>query len=501
MATAFKTQFDEAQPFTGWTAPDMSVLRQGITAPKFPETLLGDLAPIVRDLAASAGSPVDFVAVSLLSMAASVIGSKRRLRPYPESEWAEPAALWIGLVCPPSLGKSPAIRPFSKILSRLQGEYLIDYEEVRRSWQTEVERAKAEQKAWQDSVAEAAKSGDPSPLMPPAAVEPKEPVARRFFCNDTTPEALAKILTGNRQGVAVIADELATFFASFERYNGDSRGFWLAAYNGDPYTIDRKTNPEPIHLPFLGVSVLGGIQPSKLASALKGPNDGMPARFLWVWPEAPPYIRPAKAADVSALESAFRALDLIPWGSDERGEVAPITLGLDGYASAVFEAFDKSIREELRDASDTLLMAAVGKMPGMAARLALIVEYLNWAARGAAEPREVTGATMEAVCAFLSDYARPMAERTYGDAALPESDHRTARLARWLRKARVERFNATHDVLRNRATFGFKSKEEMAESLTALVEAGWIRPDGKRAGDTPGRHSSDYAVNTSICGG
>lgn len=501
MATKFKEQYDEAQTFTGWDRPDMGVLRQGVAPPKFPETLLGDLAPLVRDLADSAGSPVDFVAMSLLSMAASVIGSKRRLRPYKQNEWAEPAALWIGLVCPPSLGKSPAIRPFSKILSRLQSEYLTDYEETRRSWQTDVERAKAEHKAWQDQVSEAAKNGGKSPLLPASAVEPKEPVARRFFCNDTTPEALAKILSGNPQGVAVIADELSAFFASFERYNGDSRGFWLAAWNGDPYTIDRKSSPEPIHLPFLGVSILGGIQPSKLASGLKGPIDGLPARFLWVWPEAPPYVRPANPADPSALESVFRALDTIPWGTDERGELAPILIGLDNLADAVFEAFDRSIREELRGASDTLLMAAIGKMPGLAARLALVVEYVRWAARGGPEPREVSADTMKAVCAFLSDYARPMAERTYGDAALPEADHRTAGLARWLRKARIERFNATHDVLRNRATFGFKAKDELEESLSALVEAGWIRPDGKRAGSTPGRHSSDYAVNPSICGG
>lgn len=501
MATAFQKQYDEAQPFTGWGEPDMGVLRQGVAPPKFPETLLGDLAPLVRDLADSAGSPVDFVAMSLLSMAASVIGSKRRLRPYRQNEWAEPAALWIGLVCPPSLGKSPAIRPFSKILSRLQGEYLTDHEEVWRKWKTDAERAKAEYKAWEDKVAKAAKSGGESPILPASAVEPKEPVARRFFCNDTTPEALAKILSGNPQGVAVIADELSAFFAGFERYNGDSRGFWLAAWNGDPYTIDRKSSPERIHLPFLGVSVLGGIQPSKLASVLKGPIDGLPARFLWIWPEAPPYVRPAKPADPSALESVFRALDSIPWGTDGRGDRAPITLGLDNYADAVFEAFDKSIRNELRDASDTLLMAAVGKMPGLAARLALVVEYVRWAARGGGEPIEVSGDTMEAVCAFLSDYARPMAERTYGDAALPESDHRTMRLARWLKKARPQRFNASGDVLRQRATFGFKSKDELAESLEALVEANWIKPDGKRVGATPGRHSSDYAVNSAICGG
>jgi putative DNA primase/helicase len=409
MATQFQRAYDEAKPHDGWMQLDLSILRQGVSPPKFPESLLGKLGPLVHDFALSAGSPFDFVAMSLLSMSASVIGAKRRVRPYEESDWAEPATLWVGLVCPPSMGKSPAIRPFSKVLGKLQGEYLTDHETILREWRTESERAKAEHKAWQDKVAEATKSGSESPLLPKSAVEPKEPVARRFSCNDTTPEALARILVGNRQGVAIIADELASFFASFDRYSGDSRGFWLAAWNGDPYTIDRKGSPEPIYLPFLGVSVLGGIQPSKLADALKGPNDGLQARFLWVWPDAPPYVRPIRSPDPSALETVFRALDRLPWGSDDKGDIAPIVLGLDRDASTVFELFDKAVREELADASDTLLMGAVGKMPGIAARLALVCEYLQWAIDGSGhEPTMISGRTMEAVCNFLSFYARPM---------------------------------------------------------------------------------------------
>lgn len=71
MATAFQEQFDAAEPFTGWDDPDMGVLREGVSPPAFPATLLGDLGPTVRDIAQSAGAPVDFVAMSLLSMAAS----------------------------------------------------------------------------------------------------------------------------------------------------------------------------------------------------------------------------------------------------------------------------------------------------------------------------------------------------------------------------------------------------------------------------------------------
>ena len=77
-------------------------------------------------------------------------------------------------------------------------------------------------------------------MLPPDAVEPREPQPQRFYINDATPEALANILVGNPQGVVSVADELSSFLNSFERYSNNSEGFWLAAYNGDPHTIDRK---------------------------------------------------------------------------------------------------------------------------------------------------------------------------------------------------------------------------------------------------------------------
>lgn len=500
MATAFKKAFDEAEPAIGWAEPDMSITREGVSPPKFPETLLGDLAPIVRGLAVSGGTSFDFVAMSLLSMSASILGSKRMVRPYAESHWREPAVLWVGLVCPASSGKSPAINPLSDILARVQGDYRLNHEQVILDWKAETERARAEHKLWQEAVSKAVKDGEGAPNLPPSAVEPKEPVARRFYVNDTTPEALARILVGNPQGVAVIADELASWFASFERYSGDARGFWLTAYNGKPYTIDRKGNPEPIFIPFLGVSVLGGIQPGRLAEAFRGTNDGLHSRLMWVWPESVPYARPTRAPDLDRIEAMFRALDSLSWGIDERGDRAPVVLPLDAYADAVFEAFDRTNKEERREAPDTLLMAAVGKMPGQVVRLALTVEFLKWALRAGPEPSKISGETMEAACAFMSDYVRPMAERVYGDAALPDVDRRTVTLARWIKRHQPVRFNANSDILKQRAAFGFRCKDELKESLDQLVDAGWVRPCGTRVGPTKGRHSSDYAVNPIVRG-
>lgn len=484
----------------GWPEPDMSLLRDAVPAPPFPEAMMGKLWPIVSDLAVDTGAPVDFVAVSILTMAASIIGAKRRAQPFSEGQWREAAILWTGLVCPPSINKSPALRPLQAILNKLQAEYLIDYEDIKRDWKGEVERAKAEHKQWQDKVADAVKKGSDSPALPPHAIEPREPLPRRFYVNDCTPEALAHILVANPQGVITIADELSSFLASFDRYNNSSEGFWLTAYNGDPYAVDRKGSPEPVFVPCLGVSVLGGIQPDKFALAFKGANVGIAARFLWVWPDPPAYARPTKPTDLGAIERVFRSLDTLPWGSDERGDKAAIVVGLSKQAEALFEGYDRFVKAELREGGNGLLMSFVGKTPGMAARFALVVEYLNWAVDGGPQPTEISSSTVETVCSFLSEYARPMAERVYGDASRPPEDHGAANIGRWLLKARKVKFNSRRDILRHRAKFGFHNATELDASLQVLIEAGWVRDVGERAGGGTGRKSKDFTVNPQLHG-
>jgi len=44
--------------------------------------------------------------------------------------------------------------------------------------------------------------------------------------------------------------------------------------------------------------------------------------------------------------------------------------------------------------------------------------------------------TLLAAAKFVAEYAMPMAERTYGDAACTELDRSTATLARWIAKQR-----------------------------------------------------------------
>jgi hypothetical protein len=95
-AAAFQTAYEDARPFSPepfdggtvvrtrranpWPAPDMTILTGGRTTPPvMPTDIFGSLWPLIRDLAAGAGAPVDYVAVGVLGVVASLVGAKRRV--------------------------------------------------------------------------------------------------------------------------------------------------------------------------------------------------------------------------------------------------------------------------------------------------------------------------------------------------------------------------------------------------------------------------------------
>jgi len=498
MATAFQAQFDKAQPFTGWDAfPDLSILDEGRRAPpELPAATFGPAWGELKKLAADKGAPVDYVALGWLTVCASVIGSKRRAVPYPGSSWEEPSILWLGLVGDPSHNKSPSLDPFQNILRKLEDEKTDEHEAALSTWRADCERAKVERTAWQEAVKAASKDGLATPPLPSDAEEPNEPKRRRYFVQDTTPESMAAILLGNPEGSLMIRDELAGWLTSFDRYNPGGRTYWLEAYGGRPYTIDRKGSPEPMRIPYNGVNVIGGIQPGKLADCLlQTTDDGMAARLLFTWPARPAWVRPASSANLHGFEAAIRRLELLDWDM-ATGKREAVRIELTADAANVFDRCQQFYRDQEVDAGG-LLKSFIGKLSGLTLRLALTSEFAAWAYRGGSEPRSITAETLEAVADFVAGYALPMAERVYGDAALPAVERNAATLARHIRKQQLTRINA-RDLRHTAKLPGLRDAEPIDAAIAALVEAHWLKPDPNREGGSVGRQRKDFIVNPAV---
>lgn len=138
----------------------------------------------------------------------------------------------------------------------------------------------------------------------------------------------------------LLTDELAGWLHNIQRYSGgDDTQFWLMAWDGKPYSVERMGRPS-FKLPCLLVGVVGGLQPDKLRDLFKT-HDGFYARPLYAWLDRPPY-RPLTAADASDEEmvKVFDRLDPLA-----RQESKPIRLS--DKALAEFENLRKQVHKKM----------------------------------------------------------------------------------------------------------------------------------------------------------
>jgi hypothetical protein len=481
-----------------WSPPDMGVLSEGRRPPpKFP---LEAFCPFWRNWltvsAECASAPVDYVAAGLLVGAASLIGRARSARPW--SGWAEPSILWLSIIGAPSSGKTPALQGPLSILRKLEAERGQDYPELLRQFEVEKESAQASKDAWREEVKTAIKKKNPLPEMPETANQPERPQTPRLLVNDATPEALGNILSNEPKGVLSLRDELAGWIGSFDRYStGSGRQFWLEAYQGNPFIIDRVKNENgPIVVPSLSVSVLGGIQPDRLASAfLKGDDDGLVSRFLNVWPDAIPPNRPSKEANNTEAQTSLRRLMVLQMGSDEYGDLHPVQVPFSDDAATILDEFRQTLFQRTQLASG-LLAGHLGKMPGAVCRLALVLTYLDWAASNDPEPQKIHARHVALACHMIEDYFIPMAERAFGDAALPLAERDAATIARRIIGDGLTEINE-RDIYREWGVVGLnRNRDRVRAAMTVLEDVNWTRAITQN--ETPGRKRRDHRINPGV---
>ena len=124
-----------------WSDPDLSLLDPHvIPPPPFPEVLPAGWMQWALEAAEAAGCPVDYVALALLAAAGALIGNGRWGQPWPG--WAEPPALFTGLIGRPSSGKSPGLDVVTNLLSRLESGRNDDWGERRRAHKRDCAAAK-----------------------------------------------------------------------------------------------------------------------------------------------------------------------------------------------------------------------------------------------------------------------------------------------------------------------------------------------------------------------
>lgn len=482
-------------PYTSeWPDADTRLLRADLPEP--PALPIDDVfssgwAAWTKGAAASKGAPPDYVIASLLSVCGSLIGNTRWSSPW--SGWAEPPVVWSVLIGNPSAGKSPAMDAVLVPLKRVEREMREEAHSDLSEWRAKAEVAKLAESAWKESVKAAIKAGDEPPQRPSSADPGAEPHMPRLAVSDATVEKLAVIMAGQPRGTLMARDELAGWLGNMSRYSGGSdRPFWLEAYGGRAFSVERMGR-DPVYIDCLTIGVLGGIQPDRLRSLLmKTDDDGLLARLLPVWPNPAPVKRPDCLHDEAFIENAFKRLLTLKMPTDEEGHQRPWFIPFTEDARDLLDGFRQFVREK-EAGSEGLLLSFIGKMPGMAVRLSLVLGMMEWASGEADEPSMITVHHFGRAAHLVSEYLLPMARRSYADRAGNAAQRSARALAALIREARWEQFTA-RDVRRKQRSH-LQGMETINPALRVLENADLVKLIEVPPGPKGGAPKRLYSVN------
>jgi hypothetical protein len=274
----------------------------------------------LKDTAWRMQCPLDFVAVGAIVTAGSIIGAGCGIKPKQHDDWLVVPNLWGGIIARPSQLKTPSLKETMLPIDRLEAEAREKYEEELKFAEADKEILKAQKEAIKREMGKAArktttpglKNLDDLRAEYASLEEPETPIRRRYKTNDATIEMLGVLLNNNPRGILIFRDELIGLLVSWEKAGHETdRAFYLEAWDGTgSFTTDR-IGRGTIDTQNLCISILGGIQPAKLAAYLaqaKDPlqNDGMIQRFqLLVYPDEPAWRLIDEAPDLDARTRAY----------------------------------------------------------------------------------------------------------------------------------------------------------------------------------------------------
>lgn len=455
----------------------------------FPVDALPEpVGAFVGKAARAIGCDASLVALPVLAGMASAIGNTRRLQL--KRGWTEPAIIWAVMVGDSGTLKSPALELALRPIRKRQRDAMKRHAQAMRPHAAELAQYERAMTRWRSTKDDS---------DPPA--KPAEPVPDRCYCDDVTIEALAALLLNQFRGLLAVRDELAGWFGAFDRYaqgkGGGDAAKWLEMHGGRPVMVDRKSgNPRTIYIPHAAVSVTGGIQPDTLRRALgtEHKDNGLAARLLLTCPPR----RPKKwtEADIdprteAAIESIFdRLYDLQP-DTDDEGEPQPRIVTLTPEGKAAWVRFVNEHGVEHAELTGEL-SAAWSKLEGYAARLALVLHFIRWAANDPTlqSPEAVDEASITAGVK-LSRWFGHEARRVYTILAETDDERDRRRLVELIgRKGGAvtarELMQSSHQ---------YRTADDAEAALAELVKAGFGRWEDREPTAKGGRPTRVFRLN------
>jgi hypothetical protein len=209
-------------------------------------------------------------------------------------------------------------------------------------------------------------------------------------------------------------------------------------FNAENITVDRKTGiPRTIFVPQAAVCVTGGIQPGILSRALSDEHreSGLAARLLLAFP--PRKAKRWTEADIAPeledeLEQLFDRLFELQPSVDEDNDPRPELVRLNPEAKTLWKNYFNDHAIEQADLNGDMA-AAWSKLEEYAARLALVVHFIRWAA---GDPTLIDSGIVDAetmnAAIDLTKWFKYEARRVYAMLDESDSERDRRRLVEWI---------------------------------------------------------------------
>jgi hypothetical protein len=421
-----------------------------------PELPLRLLPPIIEQLALIEGKhmgcdPAGLAIAALVVCAAAIPDQvKLQVKKYDDG-WKESARFWGGLVGPPSSKKTPIINRVTWPLKEIDNELYHEFAAAMAAY----ERLTKDEQALQ-----------------------KPPRQQRVRLEDTTIEAAQQVFADSPQGLLCLQDELSGFFGMLDRYGGGSkdRGFWLQAYNGGSYLVNRIKRGTML-IENLSACMLGGIQPDVIRQlAGDGADDGLIQRL------SPVIIGIATVGlDEPHDEVNLRYGSLVR--SLHRMDIPNQPLVFSAAAQVIRRELEaKHMKLQACELINKQLAGTIGKYDGLFVRLCLIWQCIE-AVDAENFPMTVNENTARRVADFLHQFLFGHACCFYLGMLAKADDHdRLSKVALYILAKKLVKIDNRTMARGNRVTRKME-KRDTETLLDQLDTFGWIA----RIRDTKGK--------------
>lgn len=436
-----------------------------------PETLPESIRDYVIDIADRQRCPVDFVAVVAVCGLSAVLGNKIHAMPKQHDDWKVTPNLWGAIIGRPSAMKTPAMNAALEPLSRIESAAVKDYELAKKEYAVNQKLSELNESFAKNEAKKHLKSNQHDKAkesLRNASFDEPPPTRKRLIVNDSSVEKLGELLNENPNGLILVRDELSGWLSRMAKEEFQSeRAFYLECYNGGGSFIYDRIGRGTIDIKNLTLSVIGGIQPSRINPLVRDSvrgvcDDGLIQRLqMAVWPnDTESWEWVDRAPDEAARTRYNEAFNTVyALGFDES-----FGLRFTNESQELFIKWMEEIQAIARsDDTHPALESHLLKMPETIASLALIFEILDGS-------RDSIGLEATAKALEWADYLKSHAERLYSAA----TNHGLAGAHLILKRLNKLKNEFTARDVQRKGWAGLSEPREIEDALLCLVDYGHL---------------------------